>query len=152
MSLKGSQGHSRIAENSVLCVSWRNCCRSLHQDSKVSADRHQRHWQSKGESIALLVNNRWCNPGQSSAVKENWNCNTEAIYRKRLYILRKLRFFSVSSSMLHIFCGECNLLCSHLLGQQHHNQGLKEAEADREGWLSAGGGSGAPGVDYERRM
>ena len=36
----------------------------------------------------------------------DWKCNTDAVYKKwknRLYLLRKLKFFSVCSKMLHIF-------------------------------------------------
>ena len=40
----------------------------------------------------------------------NWKCNTEAVYKKghsRLYFFRKLRSFSVSARMLHIFYKVC---------------------------------------------
>ncbi|MEQ2242677.1 hypothetical protein ILYODFUR_038444 [Ilyodon furcidens] len=74
------------------------------------------------------------------------------VYEKgqsRLYFLRKLRSFSISSWMLHIFyshSGKCDLFCHHLLGKQHQSQGLKKAQqADKEGWLCSGDSSGTSG-------
>jgi len=40
--------------------------------------------------------------------------------------------------LLQVCGGECNLLCSNLLGQQHQSQRLTETEeTDTEGWLCA---------------
>ena len=55
--------------------------------------------------------------------------DTDAVYKVRqcrllesLYVLRKLRSISVCSEMLQILYGERNVVCIHLLGEQHLSQ------------------------------
>lgn len=65
--------------------------------------------------------------GVHSDIRLGWSCNGKTVHEKGPSRLRQLRFVKVCRKMLQLFYKSVveGVICHHLSGWQHQNQGLK---------------------------